>query len=296
MIRNTNVSYFYRFLLATGIITTFFLIILGSIVRTTESGLGCPDWPLCYGKVIPPFEFHALIEYSHRLLASIIGLIISIITFIAHLKYRHIKSIIIPIRICFLALIIQVALGAITVKKELPPEIVTIHLFVALIILGLLIFAWSVTKEGNENSFNSKKVLPMLFLSTFLTMITILSGSYLVGSGASAVCPDWPLCLGNQIPNHILTWTHMIHRFIAGGTVIIVLFATRQSLLSDKYDNLRMASIIVGVLAFLQIFIGAANPWLEFSSFARSFHLAIAAAIWGSLVMLMTFSGNKRKI
>ena len=48
------------------------LITVGGIVRTTGSGLGCPDWPLCYGKVLPPFEYHAIIEYIHRFVASII--------------------------------------------------------------------------------------------------------------------------------------------------------------------------------------------------------------------------------
>ena len=295
MSTNTNVSNSYRLLLTIGITTTFFLIVLGSVVRTTESGLGCPDWPLCYGKVIPPIEFHSLIEYAHRFVASIIGLIISIIAIITHLKYTHLKSIILPIRICFLALIIQVALGALTVINELPPEIVTLHLFVALSIFGLLVFVWSITKEGNEESFNSKKVLRIVLISTFLTMITILSGSYLVGSGASAVCPDWPLCLRYDIPDNLLTWTHMVHRFIAGGTIIVILFAIRKSWVSDKNSDLRMASIVVGMLSFVQIFVGAANPWLEFSAFARSFHLAIAAAVWGSLIMLVAFSGTNEK-
>ncbi|MBH52335.1 MAG: hypothetical protein CL785_04190 [Chloroflexi bacterium] len=292
---NMNVSNPYKKLLAIGITITFFLIALGSVVRTTESGLGCPDWPLCYGQIIPPFEFHALVEYAHRFVASIIGLIISIIVTIAHLKYRHIKYIIIPLRICFIALIIQVILGAITVINELPPEIVTLHLFVALSIFGLLIFVWSITKEGNEENFKSKKVLRIVYISTFLTMITILSGSYLVGSGASAVCPDWPLCLSTKIPDNILTWTHMAHRIIAGGTIIVVLFAARQSWASSRNTDLRMASMVVGVLSFIQIFVGAANPWLEFSSFARSLHLAIAAAVWGSLIMLLAFSGTNKK-
>ena len=78
---NMNVSNPYKKLLAIGITITFFLIALGSVVRTTESGLGCPDWPLCYGQIIPPFEFHALVEYAHSFVATIIGLIIVYILF-----------------------------------------------------------------------------------------------------------------------------------------------------------------------------------------------------------------------
>ena len=47
-------------------------ISLGGIVRITDSGLGCPDWPLCHGKLLPPLELHTLIEYSHRLSASVL--------------------------------------------------------------------------------------------------------------------------------------------------------------------------------------------------------------------------------
>ena len=77
--------------------------------------------------------------------------------------------------------------------------------------------------------------------------------------------------------------------------IIVVLFAARQSWASSRNTDLRMASMVVGRLSFIQIFVGAANPWLEFSSFARSLHLAIAAAVWGSLIMLLAFSGTNKK-
>ena len=64
-----------RLALATTLLM-FGLIVVGSIVRTTGSGLACPDWPLCEGRVIPRFEFHVLIEWFHRLLALLVSLLI----------------------------------------------------------------------------------------------------------------------------------------------------------------------------------------------------------------------------
>ena len=52
--------------------SVFILVIIGGVVRVTESGLGCPDWPLCYGQLLPPLEYTAIIEYTHRFVASVI--------------------------------------------------------------------------------------------------------------------------------------------------------------------------------------------------------------------------------
>ncbi|MDE2802837.1 MAG: COX15/CtaA family protein, partial [Chloroflexota bacterium] len=78
-----------RILLAVTVAATFGLITLGGVVRATESGLGCPDWPLCHGQIIPPFEYHVLIEYSHRLVASVVGALVVACAVLVWWKHRE---------------------------------------------------------------------------------------------------------------------------------------------------------------------------------------------------------------
>ena len=118
----------------------FALIVVGSIVRTTGSGLACPDWPLCHGRLIPPLQFNILIEWFHRLLALVVGLgLLSTAAWTwAHPATRARLG---GLAISSIALYLsQALLGALTVWKLLDPNVVSGHLAV-----GLLLFATLLT-------------------------------------------------------------------------------------------------------------------------------------------------------
>ena len=89
-------------------VSVFLLVILGGVVRVTGSGLGCPDWPLCYGKVLPPWEYTAVIEYTHRFVASVIvGPLVLATAIVALARYRSDRWVWIPAAISVPMLIIQ---------------------------------------------------------------------------------------------------------------------------------------------------------------------------------------------
>src|SRR5688572_16091028 len=117
----------FRRLTVIAAAAVYLLMVIGGVVRITESGLGCPDWPLCYGKVIPPFELTALIEYTHRSVALIGGLLVIAVAVMAWRHYREDRWVSVPALAVIALLAIQIPLGAVVVITELRPVLVAIH-------------------------------------------------------------------------------------------------------------------------------------------------------------------------
>src|SRR5215212_155145 len=106
---------------------TYLLIVFGALVRVTGSGLGCPDWPTCHGQLVPPLETSALIEYAHRLVGAVTSPLILAVPVGAWL-WRRERRVLAPALALPALLALQIALGAVVVRLELPPMVVLVHL------------------------------------------------------------------------------------------------------------------------------------------------------------------------
>src|SRR3989442_4027047 len=126
----------FRALSVATALVTYALVVLGGVVRVSGSGLGCPDWPLCHGRLLPPLDLHSIIEYSHRTTASLASTLIVLTAFVAWLAWRKRRGMVIPAMVALGLLVVQVVVGAITVRLELPPMIVLAHLATAMALLG----------------------------------------------------------------------------------------------------------------------------------------------------------------
>src|SRR5262245_64396700 len=123
----------------TTAVVMFALIVVGSIVRTTGSGLACPDWPLCHGRLIPPLQFNVLVEWFHRLVALLVSLLLAttvgLVAF--HRELRARLGALAGLAVLLLGA--QILLGALTVWKLLDPAIVGGHLAVALLLFSCMV-------------------------------------------------------------------------------------------------------------------------------------------------------------
>ena len=278
-----------RILLAVTVVVTFALITIGGLVRATESGLGCPDWPLCHGQIIPPFEYHVLIEYSHRLTASVVGLLVVACTALVWFKHRESAGLKRLMAVAVVALVVQVILGGITVLTELPAPIVTAHLFAAETLFAMLIVA-ALTARPAATALQAARKHP--YFNTVLamaavSMVILLTGTYIVGSGASAVCTSWPLCTSDWLPNFGLQWEHMAHRLIAGlGGLYIIVAALKARRYKGQSRALAGMGMGAAALVVAQVLAGAANPWFRFVPAAQVIHLSLASALWGHLIAM----------
>src|SRR5688500_12945185 len=110
-------GWLYRICLAATI-CTYLLIVAGATVRVTGSGLGCPDWPPCHGRLLPPLEFAAIVEYTHRLLGAIASAFILAVPAGALLARRE-RHFLLPAVALPVMLAVQILLGALVVRLEL---------------------------------------------------------------------------------------------------------------------------------------------------------------------------------
>ena len=130
----------FRRLAVVTALFAYLQIALGGVVRVSGSGLGCPDWPLCHGRPYPPADLHAIIEYSHRAVGSVTGVLIIATVGMAWIVFRKRRA-----RVAWLAtasligVLGEGVLGGVVVAQELSPWLVLAHLGLAMMILGFLV-------------------------------------------------------------------------------------------------------------------------------------------------------------
>jgi len=280
----------YLYLLGFSVIGILSQITLGGVVRVTGSGDGCPDWPTCFGRWIPPWEYHAILEYSHRSTGTVVGIIMLLALVRTFQKYRSNRTLLYVLSSAFVLVGIVGVIGGQVVLNDLNPAIRTLHLGLAEIVLLLMIVAFVIAVTNPvSRSFNvaqsleARQVGKIAGWAAVIALVALLSGAYAVWRNAGGVCGSWPLCGGPLIPEITLTFIHMIHRVLAGVSVVLAAYAAyRVYRLEGSSQLLRLAAAVVGIVITAQMFIGAANPWTDFDTWAKASHLSMATVMFAA--------------
>src|SRR5687767_10134534 len=230
-----NASRFRWLALGTSV-ATFLLIVIGGIVRVTGSGLGCGEsWPLCNGAWFPPLDTATFIELSHRLAAALVSPLIFITAFVAWRHYRRVRWIVVPALWAVALLVVQIVLGAITVRLSLPPGIVALHLANALALLALLLvvtvvaFQYHKDPRVGDSLFHFDAVSRVAATATLGVYALLITGALVTAARAAAACSGWPLCNGSLVPSTPAGWLHMTHRYTAAAVGIMIISAVLQA-------------------------------------------------------------------
>ncbi len=283
----------FRVLSVATALVTYALVVLGGVVRVSGSGLGCPDWPLCHGRLLPPLDLHAIIEYSHRTTASLASTLIVLTAVVAWLAWRKRRDIVIPAMVAVGLLVVQVVLGAVTVRLELPPMIVLAHLATAMALLAAVCVTASNARLARYAPLASagepdSRPAWLARAAAAGTFLLILSGSLVVGSGASGSCGAWPLCGGGfSLAFDGYPAIQLLHRGLAaaiGVLIIVSLFALLNRYRVERAVRATVA-LTLAALAF-QVAVGAAVVTLHLPAALRGLHLALASAVWAGTVVL----------
>ncbi len=300
----------FRRLALASVLCTFALVVLGAVVRVTGSGLGCPDWPLCHGGVLPPAESKAIIEWSHRVVASVlVGPLVLATVISAWILYRRVPWLVIPATVALVMLVAQAVLGGITVMNELPGALVTAHLALGEALLACLVLIWVVASRGALN-FSSGTLpdgrpdrFPVLMLAAMVGIyLLLLSGSYVSTSGATGACLDWPTCnwdwplsAGDVFPGSELQATHMAHRFVAAIIGVFVIYVLHLAIRGrHRPSPVRYVAMAIVTLFLVEILIGYEAVRRDFPTDMRGLHQAVATAVWAMAVWLaaVNFTGR----
>jgi cytochrome c oxidase assembly protein subunit 15 len=288
-----------RFALAT-VILTFVVVVVGAYVRLSDAGLGCPDWPLCYGRPLPDAhdDARAWKEMGHRYLAGTLGLMIFGLMLAAWRKRAS------PGLATAIALLVvfQATLGKWTVTMLLKPAIVVAHLAGGMTLLALLVWYFL---QRTSFSIPARGLRLPAVTALSVVGIQILLGGWVSANYAALACPDLPLCLGQALPPmdfgnafHVLRelgrtgegellphdalvaiqWSHRVFALIVLATVGFAAYRTFK--VSPKLGA------AIGLLLLLQFSLGVANVAFNLPLALAAAHNAGAAALLVALVVL----------
>jgi len=270
-------------------LATYVLVVVGGLVRATGAGLACPDWPLCHGRLIPPLQGHVIIEYAHRLVASLVG-VLTLVLAVAAWRRRTQRG---PALAALLLVGVQIVLGGLTVQNELHRWLVLAHLGTAMAFLATLVAltttAWLHDTPVRRSAFRTRALITVL-----ATYGLVLIGGYVSASAAGIACPDWPLCYGRVWPDGAgPTAVQMTHRLAAAavGALIVLTAASAYRTEPGRADLQATAAIAVGLLV-LQVLLGAMSVEYRLAAGATTAHLATAAALFATLVVLAALSSR----
>lgn len=293
--RPNKVAPWFRGLSLATVVSAFALVVLGGVVRVTGSGLGCPDWPLCHGSVLPPWESKAVIEYTHRIVASLlVGPLVLVTVALAWIAYRQQRWVVTSATAAVLLLLAQALLGGATVINELPGAIVAAHLalgealLVCLILVSVLAYRGPLQASSDRLANGRTDRFPILILASCVGVYGLLiSGSIVTVTGATAACLDWPLCQGNFFPEHRQPVIHMAHRVVAAIIGLFVMYVLHLGIKQrHRPAYVRHLSLAVAALFVAQVMVGAGVIWLNFQVEFRALHLAVATSVWAAVALL----------
>ena len=290
----------YRRLTAATVVCVWVLIVLGGMVRVTGSGTGCGEtWPLCHGSLLPSLDYHELVEWNHRLFATLVGGLMIVTVGSTLLWYRTPRRLPIMALLAAATYLAQAILGGITVLLHLDRTWVAAHMGNSMLLLAsltlLALFARlpsPTTDDGRPTTLpspprrqehqgsprflsvsrftfhvlrftRSSIVRPLAIATLIFTFAAMLTGSAVVGADADLACPAWPQCSpANLLPTSYDAWINFGHRIAVGLSDVLMLALTVAVWRFYSGRRLRIAAHLLALLYVSQVFLGAFTIWL----------------------------------
>ena len=277
----------------TTAVATFLLILIGGLVHGTGSSLACPDWPTCYGTMMPRMEGGVLVEHSHRLAAgSVMILTLGLLIAIAISKeplHRRLR----PLAALAMSLVIvQAVLGGVTVLLRLPTPVSTMHTGVSVLFFVTVLYLAIRSRPARAG----RAALPLPRRVVWLALVSVVAvyfqmvlGGLVRHSGAALACTDLPLCRGALWPDAYPTvLIHVLHRLnalVVAGLVIASSIVTWRE--ARDRTGLRALALIAPVLVLVQLALGVLSVLTFLDLVTVESHLGVATALLATQIAVV---------
>jgi heme a synthase len=284
----------YRRVAYLTLVALTLIVLTGAAVRLTGSGLGCPDWPKCYGNALPPLSTHALIEFGNRALSGVVGVITvgaAILSFTRRPFRRDLALLALALPLGVLG---QAVLGGFTVREHLAPGFVMAHFGLSMIVLvAAVALAWRSSHEpGSRPRSNDRLSVWSVRALTPLAAVTIFAGTAATAAGPHAGgSPGQRIHRLHFKGQDTLTWVIHRHATIAalfGIAVIGVWLLRRRRGVSDVALE---PLTVLGVLLAAQGLIGSVQYELRLPTDIVWVHVTLATLSWLCMLWAVADAG-----
>jgi heme o synthase len=281
----------FRALSLAAAAAAFLLAVLGSWVRINGAGMTCPDWPLCHGALVPALQGGVVLEWSHRLLALVVGLLTLPALWTAWRARKRVGGVTVVLAFIGAVFVVQVALGGLTVALSNTPWSVVVHWGTAMLLLaGLTALAMLAAIAPARVAVRRSLLGGVLTACAGLALLTMLAGSYVSSSNAGLACTTFPACdSGSWTGAFPAQLAQMAHRWIAGAFFVLATVAAYLAVLGTT-ARVRAATLTAYALVVLQVLLGMANVARQLPTLLREAHAANACAVFVAFVAALVFA------
>ncbi len=291
------------------VVWTLALLFLGSIVHATESSLACPDWPTCFGTMVPEMTGGVFWEHLHRLVAGGLVLMFALATWLARRETSDRPWI---FRACLTGialLLVQSVFGGLTVIYQLPDLVSTTHLTLAFSFLALATVLAATSDGATGTGGNQRSAPPAIegfgpgvgarlrtrsAAAAALVLVQSVVGALVRHTDGGISCPDIPLCLGQVVPPlvNIQITSHFLHRVFAIVATVAVLTLAGWALRAEMPPKVRRWVVGAAALVIVQVALGVWSVLSVLDVPPVSLHTLVAALLIVVLIIAASFGAR----
>jgi cytochrome c oxidase assembly protein subunit 15 len=293
-----SVSRGQSYLLLAAAIMTFLLISMGGVVCATTSGKGCPDWPGCYGRLIPPPELGAIVEYTHRLIAALTTPVILAAALLSWRNSRSLRWVSRPPLAALVFVAAVIVFGALAVLRGLPPALAVADVGSALTVQVLLLAATVAAFARRANPAWPDRLAwrtpfaRLTLLTVGAVFLVLVSGVLVAGEGSATRCLGWPLLVERLLLIDSQGWLQLARQVVAAVAGLLVIIEVALALRSPRQPpGIVRAATAAGILFLIEVALGALMALGGLNVYLLVIYVVVAAALWAVLVTLALLAG-----